>query len=458
MQQQKQSSHMFVNNPASMRPESFISPKHTVTNGRPLDNTGIPQPSDNAGPLPISGSNLPEVSDTGSTSSRASSVPANLPMGPPASQITNLIAGPTGAAVYKLIQYGEFLAPRPESDKLDIEQWRKFIQNFYVETGSMKYTIRNIQFKDTRSFELSASLLPRYYVVNFESGVTGINLLMKNPREFVLPTGSHVVECSRTSFIYHFNSGIQITANGILKGTFTPQLKIEQLEFHTSQHNELIPRSLLPNPLLYTHNQDSKGGSTNEAVLDLPETPVNEYGVPPKAMRCLEISEVICHMRELISFSLQSNSGPIQSLQHYAETARYIRQGSTPIQSPVPSHAILKQMMEGIPGVPFPSPSSIYKQPALQSSHNINSGASDIRYELSPSPSLTSPRVTHVPSPVLGKHKATFAADRDSHKKKRANSQQGSPKAKKAKPPTGARNRRGSSMSATPMGPGDKDN
>ncbi len=50
----------------------------------------------------------------------------------------------------------------------------------------------------------------------------------------------------------------------------------------------------------------------------LPDYPVNEYGISLRAMRCLEITESVCQLRDLIDLSMRDKLGPIDSLRKFA--------------------------------------------------------------------------------------------------------------------------------------------
>lgn len=59
----------------------------------------------------------------------------------------------------------------------------------------------------------------------------------------------------------------------------------------------------------------------------LPEYPVNEYGISLRAMRCLEITESVCQLRDLIDLSMRDKLGPIDSLRKFATQYREMQSG-----------------------------------------------------------------------------------------------------------------------------------
>ena len=59
----------------------------------------------------------------------------------------------------------------------------------------------------------------------------------------------------------------------------------------------------------------------------LPDYPVNEYGISLRAMRCLEITESVCQLRDLIDLSMRDKLGPIDSLRKFATQYRDMQSG-----------------------------------------------------------------------------------------------------------------------------------
>nr|CDI56753.1 conserved hypothetical protein [Melanopsichium pennsylvanicum 4] len=59
----------------------------------------------------------------------------------------------------------------------------------------------------------------------------------------------------------------------------------------------------------------------------LPDYPVNEYGISLRAMRCLEITESVCQLRDLIDLSTRDKLGPIDSLRKFATQFREMQSG-----------------------------------------------------------------------------------------------------------------------------------
>src|SRR4051794_5463027 len=83
--------------------------------------------------------------------------------------------------------------------------------------------------------ELTTAILPRFYQINFDSGVQSINMTIEGAKDIENNSGS-TVKCASASFYYHFRNGCLVVARGQLRVTFSPMLKIDMWEFQTTTH------------------------------------------------------------------------------------------------------------------------------------------------------------------------------------------------------------------------------
>lgn len=74
-----------------------------------------------------------------------------------------------------------------------------------------------------------------------------------------------------------------------------------------------------------TSGEEGKGAGAFSVKVDrlsVPDSPVNEYGITLRAMRCLEITESVCQLRDLMDFSMRDRAsqqlGPIDALKRLA--------------------------------------------------------------------------------------------------------------------------------------------
>ncbi|PWN40069.1 hypothetical protein IE81DRAFT_368579 [Ceraceosorus guamensis] len=379
--------------------------------------------------------------------------PRGLPIAP-AGQVHT----PPGSGVMRMLQYSEALAAGPERDTM--EYWQDWAKEFYASNGVFHYVLWNPTSREQKAFEVPTSVLPRYMLTNYISGMKGASLHLEAPREYVagatrFPSSSspfatnspafatkfslhlepssavtHLVQCDRAIIMQYFSSGWQIQQIGAFRAALVPaprlvpvqagsegphryevRLRLESFDYSCISHTSYLSHGMLSpvkmeqsipketiQAILAAHGisdsnaageMDSKGGmgvktskkpmrkqssaaskkeekdrgkaegagataalvkeedkdsngTKNEnrddettsgapgnnsffvsvEKLDLPESPVNEYGITLRAMRCLEITESVCHLRALMDFTQHENIGPLEGLRKLAQQFR----------------------------------------------------------------------------------------------------------------------------------------
>jgi hypothetical protein len=113
--------------------------------------------------------------------------------------------------------------------------------------------------------------------------------------------------------------------------TFSEELKIILWEFEAKCHEEYFPTSIFRDKRIKqqqrtslnlnasdtTPNNTNTGGGGVISLDALPNSQVNQFGLPPPVMRCFEITEVINYMKDLIDFALERQLAPHESLELY---------------------------------------------------------------------------------------------------------------------------------------------
>lgn len=201
----------------------------------------------------------------------------------------------------------------------------------------MRLSLWNASLKEIKTFEITTTIVPKFYLNNFESGIRHMHLVLENAREYIMSNNSQYVDCPRASWVYNFENGCRVVSNGHLRVVFALTGKIELMEFITHSHTEYIAREAIVKTM--TEPPDikpvvKKGKSAPPQPqpydqIKLPESPVNEYGITQKVMRCLEIAESVVSMRDLMSWSINQSQGPLESLRKYTEVIRNMPQPGT---------------------------------------------------------------------------------------------------------------------------------
>ncbi|KAI4294982.1 hypothetical protein MLD38_040741 [Melastoma candidum] len=147
---------------------------------------------------------------------------------------------------------------------------------------------------------------------------------------------------------------LRVVREGKLRIIFAQDLKILSWEFCARRHEELLPRRLVApqvNQLVQvaqkcqsTINESGADGVSQQDLqtnsnmvltagrqlaksLDLQS--LNELGFSKRYVRCLQISEVVNSMKDLIDFCRENKTGPIEGLKNYP---RHIADGKFPLQ------------------------------------------------------------------------------------------------------------------------------
>ncbi|KAF9949177.1 hypothetical protein BGZ70_001901 [Mortierella alpina] len=225
-------------------------------------------------------------------------------------------------ATLRLLEFCRSLIYHEENQT--IQHWQNFVNKFYASEGRQKYTLMNPVNKDCKVFELPASSLANYFHTNCQSGVREMKLTLDGALELTAKNPL-TLECSKVSMLSDYSSGSKVIMNGALQVTFTGDFRIERMDIATSDFVELIPRpkeDLSTSPTLDGKIDSKKKSNSKRANLGnkaaghiFPESAVNEYGVPTKVMRVLEISDMRSKMSELIQSTAATKRGGSESSQ-----------------------------------------------------------------------------------------------------------------------------------------------
>ncbi|KAL8127939.1 hypothetical protein AgCh_014753 [Apium graveolens] len=199
--------------------------------------------------------------------------------------------------------------------------------------------------KSGRGFEATFEVLPRLNEIKFGSGVIDELLFLDLPRECRLSSGVMMLEYGKAvqESVYE---QLRVVREGQLRVIFTPDLKILSWEFCARHHEELLPRRLVApqvNQLLQVAqkcqstitdsgsdgvSQQDLQNSSNMMVTaarqfakSLESQSLNDLGFSKRYVRCLQISEVVNSMKDLMDFCRDQKDGPIESLKKFPRLA-----------------------------------------------------------------------------------------------------------------------------------------
>lgn len=186
-------------------------------------------------------------------------------------------------------------------------------------------------------------MLPRLCKIKYDSGILDELLFVDISNEYRLSSGFMVLEYGKAIQESIFEQ-LRVVREGQLRIIFTPELKIHLWEFCARGHEELLPRRLLVPQVTqlaaiaqkYQNSiaQNQNGatslstqelqtncqmfvGAARQLTRTLEAPTVNDLGYTKRYVRCLQISEVVNSMKDLIDFSRENRIGPIASLLNF---------------------------------------------------------------------------------------------------------------------------------------------
>ncbi|GER34024.1 SEUSS family protein [Striga asiatica] len=260
-----------------------------------------------------------------------------------------------GMCARRLTHYMYQQQHRPEDN--NIEFWRKFVAEYFAPNAKKKWCVSMYgsgrqttgvfpqdvwhceicNRKPGRGFEATVEVLARLFKIKYESGTIEELLYVDMPREYQNSSGQIVLDYAKAIQESVFEQ-LRVVRDGQLRIVFSPDLKICSWEFCARRHDELIPRRLLIPQVGQLGNAAQKyqaatqNTSSNVNVSELQnncnmfvasarqlakalEVPlVNDLGYTKRYVRCLQISEVVNSMKDLIDYSRETGSGPMESL------------------------------------------------------------------------------------------------------------------------------------------------
>ncbi|KAL5744538.1 hypothetical protein ACOSP7_027404 [Xanthoceras sorbifolium] len=269
----------------------------------------------------------------------------------------------SGVCARRLMQYLYHQRQRPPDNT--IAYWRKFVTEYYSPRAKKRWCLSlydNVGHhalgvfpqaamdawqcdicgsKSGRGFEATFEVLPRLNEIKFGSGVIDELMFLDLPRECRFPSGIMMLEYGKAvqESVYE---QLRVVREGQLRIIFTHDLKILSWEFCARRHEELLPRRLVApqvNQLLQVaqkcQSTISESGSDGISQQDLQTNSnmvltagrqlakslelqsLNDLGFSKRYVRCLQISEVVNSMKDLIDFCRENKVGPVDGLKGF---------------------------------------------------------------------------------------------------------------------------------------------
>ncbi|PON21099.1 hypothetical protein TGAM01_v210055 [Trichoderma gamsii] len=262
----------------------------------------------------------------------------------------------------RLMHFGECLSTFPGAkNREDLTYWSRVVSQFFSSpNGVFRHSFHPTEKEEVpdKQYEIAYPVIARYLHTYYSSGVKSIQLILDGGSiDKALPGDCYCIENQRASFVYWFETGSHLVANGTLRAQFDAEQKIELFEFLTTGHEEFVSMRSVIEAAKPTHEwikewrsvntidgkqspEMSKKGKARQLKSPQKEPPgvlvdlnsaVNKQGVTPAVHQFLEIVEVMGQMNPLIGFYNQ-NPGltPYGALEQYVATQI---NGATPVMN-----------------------------------------------------------------------------------------------------------------------------
>jgi hypothetical protein len=201
-----------------------------------------------------------------------------------------------GLSILRLVQYQDHLGNPDRPDKLDY--WEQFVATFFSPEGVLRQQLWNNKNKGDKTYRIEYPSLPRFYLAHFLGGINQIWMSMLGASEKALAhAGHHTVWSGMASTKYSYKNGNSIVTMGQVKVNFDSENRIELLDITTSSWKEYIPRPIPKSPpdqkespkLNKNVKRQQQKPPPSPPSPPIPESRVNEYGVPMPLMQYLEV-------------------------------------------------------------------------------------------------------------------------------------------------------------------------
>ncbi len=161
----------------------------------------------------------------------------------------------------RFLQFTSFFSGNDAStfNPLDYNYWRSVVSASFSPTAMIKIQMRASQSEDTRSFDLDFSLLARFFLITFQSGVADVKFVLPSP-EIVYSVSGSVLDAPNSCMIFSYESCL-VTLDGHIRVHYDLNLNIHLLEWQEKTATEFVNRNRL--------------FSNTKEIVSVPESPVN---------------------------------------------------------------------------------------------------------------------------------------------------------------------------------------
>lgn len=314
-------------------------------------------------------------------------------------------------ATLKFLDFCELIGVRSDSTK-NILYWRKIITDYFSEVGVLRYSVKSGV--DSRQFEFSVPIIPRFFFSIIQSGVTRMEIQPGLLRTQVLANGTTYLESSRCCFTHYYSDGSYVNIHGNIRGILNQNLKLDWLDFQTHVFipgvewpslEKLLSDEAKVKELFYSQENSSEKASDIKRLQLLTKLRSNykvfhsmsNFGLQESVMRVMQVSDVMAHLKSLMLFSISSDTtGPLNALDSFVSQSILANKNKNEGEKvPTPRPGVKDEKASPLDNISSNSPMSRGKVPPLdmsQSTLTKRRRKSNLDNGLSPKSTADSPK------------------------------------------------------------------
>jgi DNA mismatch repair ATPase MutL len=103
------------------------------------------------------------------------------------------------------------LAAQGIKQRDDLNYWLGFVDRFFSPKGVLRHSVWLAEENTGKQYEITFPALARYFHTHFESGIKNMQMIMEKGSEKELPNNGHYIESQKSSFVYWFDNGSQVS-------------------------------------------------------------------------------------------------------------------------------------------------------------------------------------------------------------------------------------------------------
>ncbi|XP_015057068.1 transcriptional corepressor SEUSS-like [Solanum pennellii] len=234
--------------------------------------------------------------------------------------------------------------------------------------------------RPTAGFEISAEVLPRLCKNKYDTGMLDELLYMDKPEERYTLCGHIVLNYPKVTEHTVYKTG-RVVREGRLRIVFSSDLKIRVWELCCSAHEIYVGRkSVAPqvhqlkeatqkyqvlaesssriSPEEFQRTSDELAPTVRELARTLDKSLINDLGYSKRHVRCLQISEIVSSMKDLMDYSKKYGVGPREAMDRIHRESAAVRVAQNSVAERMAQQHIddvISQHSSVISFAPYPS-------------------------------------------------------------------------------------------------------